>query len=138
MELELGPVEGALAREHFIVETGLLERGLEVGFGAIPLLIAADPLVGPGGELHLIVGKAEVAVDEVGQQAEAPGLADQLVTRAEDMPIVLGELANAHDAMEGAVRLVAMATAVFSEPHRQFAIAGNALLEDLDVRRAVH
>jgi hypothetical protein len=37
-----------------------------------------------------------------------------LVLAAEDMGVVLGELADADDAMQGAVRLVAVAAAEFS------------------------
>ncbi len=138
MELELGPIESALAGQHFIIEPSLLERGLEIGFGTIPLLIAPDPLVGPGRKLHLVIGKAEVAVDGVEQRAEPLGLLDQLIARAKDVPVVLRELAHAHDPVERTVRLVAVTAAELSEPERQLAVRGDALLEDLDVSRAVH
>ncbi len=59
-------------------------------------------------------------------------------SRAEDMGVVLRELAHAHDAVQRAVRLVAVAAAELGEPQRQVAIGVDALLEDQDVRRAVH
>ena len=52
--------------------------------------------------------------------------------------VVLGELAHPHDAVQRAVRLVAVAAAELGQADRQVAIAGDALLEDQDVRRAVH
>ena len=121
MELELGAVKGALAFEHRIVEPGFLERPFEVGLGAVPFRVAADALVGSGRELHLVIGKTEVAINQVEQRAERLGLADQLVVGAEDVPVVLGELAHAHDPVQRAVRFVAVAGAIFGEPDRQLA-----------------
>ena len=40
--------------------------------------------------------------------------------------------------MERAVWLVAVAAAIFGKADRQFPVAGDALLEDLDVRRTIH
>ena len=54
------------------------------------------------------------------------------------MRVVLGELAHPHDAVQRAVRLVAVAAAELGHADRQVAIAVDALLEDQDVRRAVH
>ena len=76
VKFELGTIEGALARQDFIVEPGFLERGLEIGFGAVPLRVAADALVGAGRQLHLVIGETEVAVDEVEQRAETLGFID--------------------------------------------------------------
>src|SRR3546814_15756285 len=51
---------------------------------------------------------------------------------------VLGEGAHPHHAVQSARRLVAMAGAEFRHAQRQVAVAGDALLEDLDVPGAVH
>src|SRR5205814_8649274 len=61
------------------VGSGFRERCLYIGFGAVPLLVAADALVGAGRQLHLVIGETEVAVDEVEQRAETLGFIDQLV-----------------------------------------------------------
>src|SRR3546814_1346523 len=50
---------------------------------------------------------------------------------------VLGEGAHPHHAVQSARRLVAMAGAEFRHAQRQVAVAGDALLEDLDVPGAV-
>src|SRR5436190_6423127 len=138
MKFKLGPVECALSRQHFINKAGLLERRFEVRLGPVPLLVAADPLVRPGSEFHLVIGEAKVAIDLVEQGAKGFGLFNQLFVRAEDMGVVLRELTDAHDAVERAVRLVAVAAPKFSETERQFPVGGDALPEYLDMRRAVH
>ena len=57
---------------------------------------------------------------------------------AEYVRVVLRELAHAHDPVKRAMRLVPVAAAELGKPQRQLLVAGDALLEDLDVRRAVH
>jgi hypothetical protein len=89
-------------------------------------------------ELDRVFLEAEMAVDAVEQVAEFLHLVDQLVLAHEDMRVVLGELADAHDAVQRAVRLVAVAAAELGQADRQVAIGFDALLEDQDVRRAVH
>src|SRR4051812_5321595 len=137
MEFELGTIESAFARQRLIFEPGLLERSLEVGLGAIPFLVAADALVGPGRKLHLVIGKAEIAVHGIEQGAEGLGLLDQLVMRAEDVPVILRELTDSHNSMKCAVRFVPVAAAVLGKSQRQLPVAGSALLEDLDVCRTI-
>src|SRR3546814_78880 len=61
---------------------------------------------------------------------------DLLVLAAEDMGVVLGELAHAHQAVQCAVRFVAVAAAVLVDAQRQVAIALDALLEDEQIGRA--
>jgi hypothetical protein len=52
--------------------------------------------------------------------------------------VILDESAHAHDAVQGAGGLVAMAGAELGQPQRQVTVAAQALIEDLDVARAVH
>jgi len=52
--------------------------------------------------------------------------------------VVLREGAHAHDAVQGARRLEAVARAHLGHAQRQLAIAAQTLVEDLDVARAVH
>ena len=56
----------------------------------------------------------------------------------EDVRVVLGEGAHAHQAVQRARGLVAVHLAELGEAQRQVAIAAHALLEDLHVARAVH
>src|SRR5215204_3637910 len=53
------------------------------------------------------------------------------------MRVVLGELTNPHNSVQRSMRLVAMATAELGKPDRQLPVAGDALLEDKNVRRAI-
>ncbi len=77
-------------------------------------------------------------VDAVDQPAEGADLVDHLILGAEDMAIILRELAHPQDTVQRAMRLVAVAAAHFAQPDRQIAIAGDALLEDQHMGRAVH
>ena len=54
------------------------------------------------------------------------------------MRVVLGEGANPHQPMQRAGRLIAMDHTEFGHAQRQFAIRPQAVLENLDVARAVH
>jgi hypothetical protein len=54
------------------------------------------------------------------------------------MGVVLRELPHPHDAVQGAVRLVAVAAAEFGHADRQVAVGGDPLLEDQHMCRAVH
>ena len=54
------------------------------------------------------------------------------------MGVVLGELAHAQQAVQRAMRLVAVAAAEFRHPDRQVAVALDALLEHQHMGRAVH
>jgi hypothetical protein len=67
-------------------------------------------------------------------------LVDHLVLRGRtDMGVILGELPNAHDAVcRRAMRLVTMAAAKLGQADRKLLVAGDALLEDQHMGRAVH
>ena len=92
----------------------------------------------PQSQLDRVLIETEVVIDTVEQVAEIAHFLDQLILAHEDVRIVLGELAHAHDAVERAVRLVAVAAAELRHLKRQVAVAGDPLLEDQHVRRAVH
>ncbi len=143
VEFELGRIESALARQFFPAEffgraAARDDRFAQLGLGLVPHFLAAEALVGAQRQLHRIVVEAEVAVDAVEQVAEVAHLLHQLVLAAEDVRVVLRELADPHDAVQRAVRLVAVAAAELGHAQRQLAIAGDALLEDQHVGRAVH
>ena len=52
-----------------------------------------------------------MAVDAGEEREEAPGLVEDLVLAAEDVGVVLGDLPHAHQPVQRAVRLVAVAAA---------------------------
>ena len=143
MEFELRRVEGAFTRQFLPAELRRVaaRRGDRVAqrlFGPVPHLVAAEALLGPQRQLDRIIGEAEILVDPVEQVAEHPNLLDDLVRAAEDMGIVLRELTHAQDAVQRAVRFVAVAAAEFGEAQGEIAIGFDPLPEDQDVRRAVH
>ena len=90
------------------------------------------------GQLNEVVREAEIAIDRAEQFAEADRLGLDHVLAAEDVGIVLREVAHAHDAVQRARRLEAMARSHLGHAQRQLAIAAEALVEDLHVAGAVH
>jgi hypothetical protein len=134
----LGAVERAFAGQRLVIEAGRAQRRFEVALGPVPQRILTGADIGAQGQLDPVIGEAEIAVDRIEQRAEAFHLIDDLAVGAEDMRVVLGELADAHDAVERAMRLVAVAAAEFGEAQRQVAIRPYALAEHLDMGRAIH
>src|SRR3546814_1158147 len=90
-ELQLRPIEGALAGIQAVLQAGLLDGSHERALGLVPGGIVAGANGGPVGELHHQVLEAEVAVNLAQQVAEDHRLAVDLVRRAEDVGVVLGE-----------------------------------------------
>ena len=45
MQIDLGPVEGPVARVELVVEAQRVERARERGLGAVPHLVRADALL---------------------------------------------------------------------------------------------
>ena len=142
MPFELRRIECALAGQFFPAIFGrrkprLDNRVAQFAFGLVPIGIAAKALFGPQCELYRIF-EAEVLVDAVSKLTESAHFLDHLIFAAKDMRVVLRKLADAHDAVQRAMRFVAVATAIFVKAQRQVAIAFDALPEHKDVRRAVH
>ena len=137
---ELRAVKRALAR---------IDRGLEpcAATGRAPSAAPLPPCPSPrprrrafpaGRQLHHNIVEAEILVDRHDHVVEPHGFRHDLVFGAENMGVVLGEGAHPHHAVDRARRLVAMDDAEFRDPHRQFAIGFQAVLEDLHMAGAVH
>ena len=62
-ELDLGPVERALARLDIVCQSVLLERRCQSGLGLVPRLVRADALVRARGQLDQDLVEAEIAID---------------------------------------------------------------------------
>ena len=142
MPFELGCVKCAFAGQFFPAillgrEAGLDDCVAQFLFGLVPIGVAAEALFGAQRQLDRI-GKAEILVDPVCERAEILHFLHNLVFAAEDVGVVLRKLSHAHQAMERAMRLVAMAAAIFVKPQRQVAVGFDALTEDQDMCRAVH
>ena len=130
---ELRPVEGALAR----IDAGLdLAARLRLRsasstshhdrLGAVPGRVGADALLRPGRELHDELVEAEIAIDRQDQVVDLEALGRHLLLGAEDVRVVLGEAAHAHQPVQRARRLVAVHDAELGQAERQVAIATSA------------
>ena len=82
--------------------------------------------------------EAEVVVHFHRLRVEGRHFRLDLLFGAEDVAVVLGEAAHAHDAVQRARRLVAVALAELAVAQRQVAVALHAGVVDLHVARAVH
>ncbi len=142
--LEFGPVERALPRVHGGLDppAGLLldlrQNPGHHAFGMVPQGVRADALLGTRRELHDDLAEAEIGIGREDQVVDLQALVGELILGAEDMRVVLGEAAHAHQPVHGARRLVAMHHAEFRHAQRQIAVGLQAVLEDLHVAGAVH
>ncbi len=142
--LELRAVEGALARVDGGLDAAarlfldLLQHVRHHGLGVIPRLVRTDALLRPGRELDHELGEAEVAVGRDDQVVDAQALRRDLLFGAEHVRVVLREAAHAQEPVQRARRLVAMHRAELGNAERQVAIRLQAVLENLDMARAVH
>ena len=106
--LELRAVEGALAGIDAGLDLAagplrdLLQDLRHHPFGVVPQGIGADPLVRPRGELHQHLVEAEVAVDRQDEIVHLHALVGELLLGAEDVRVVLGEAAHAHQPVQRA------------------------------------
>src|SRR5688572_31183020 len=94
--------------------------------GAVPLLVGADALRGPGGDLVDDVREAEMVVDLLHQRRVGDALGHDLLFGAEDMAVVLGEAARAHDAVQRPRGFVPVAGAELAVAQGQVAVALHA------------
>ena len=86
---------------------------LQRRLGLVPDLVRAHPLGRPIGEFDLHLIEAEVAVNLEDQARDRDRLLGDLILGDEDVRIVLGEGAHAHQAVQCARGLVAMHLAEF-------------------------
>ena len=104
----------------------------------VPNFIGANALRRTRGHFVNDVGKAKVLIDLLQKRCEVDALRQDLVFGTKNVTIVLSETANAHDAVQAASRLVAVALTELTITQRQIAVALHALLENQNVSGAVH
>eukprot|EP00050_Salpingoeca_kvevrii_P006220 m.288086 g.288086 ORF g.288086 m.288086 type:complete len:548 (-) comp11898_c0_seq1:182-1825(-) len=136
-DVNLGAVEGTIARVELPRVAKVVEGILEGGLGAVPRLDIAKKLLGARGEVEL-KRKAKRAV-HVGEKVEAAlNLLVDLLGEAEDVGVILLEAADTREAREGAGKLVAVEDAKVGKAKRELLVGAVAVLEDEAVSRAVH
>src|SRR6266853_598258 len=138
MVFDLGAVECALSREHFVAEAAGIQGCPERAFGLVPKLVGADLFRRARRELVDDLGEAEVRVGLLQQGRKRRDLRLDLFLGAKDVAVVLSEGADAHDAVQSTRGLVARAHAEFAVAQGQIAVAPQSLVENQYVSRAVH
>ena len=135
--VDLGAVEGAVALVDLVGHAGLL-HGLDQGIGRqFPGFVGPDAVLGTGGDAHLVV-EAEQVHQVADQVDDTEDLAFQLFGRAQDVGIVLGELAHTQQAVQGAALFVAVHHAQLEVALGQVTVAAQIVAVDQHVRDAVH
>ena len=113
-------------------------QGLDQGVGGqLPVRVAADGFFRPGGELHFVL-KPEDGHDLEDEVQDPDDFALHLSGRAEDMGVVLGELAHPGEAVQHPGALVAQHRAQLEVAQRQVPVAADPGLVDQHVGQAVH
>ncbi len=139
VDVDLRPVEGRVALLDLVLEALLLQRGAQRGGGGLPRRLAPDRLERvAGGEVGDELLEPEGPQDRQHEAEQPADLAVGLLGGAEDVGVVLGEAADAEQAVEGAGPLVAVDGAQLEQPQRQLAVAAHPAAVDQAVHRAVH
>ena len=137
MEVDLRPVEGSVARVQLVHEATPVEGRRERGLGEVPLLVGAEFVVGPRRELELRL-ELEQVVEVLRVVDAAEDLVLDLLARAEDVRVVLGDVADAGEAVQRADQLVAVERRRLRVAERQLAVAAERRGEEPHVPGAVH
>ena len=139
VEVDLGPVEGAVAGVDARSRGPGASSASASAFSACSQVsVGADRLLRAGRELEAHVGEAELRVELVDRLADVDHLVLDLLGHAVDVGVVLGEGADAEEAMQDAGALEARDVAVLGEPQRQVAVGVALGVEDEAGARAVH
>ena len=137
MEVDLGSVERAVAFIDHIILSGLIQRLTQGLRRQFPILIASHAVFGSGGQLHMI-REAETAVDLVDQAHYALDLVLDLLPGHENMRIVLGEAAHAHQAVQLAGLFMTVHQSQLADPKRQVTVGTGLGFVNQHAARAVH
>src|SRR5579864_5423968 len=137
VEVDLRSVERALTRADDILDPVPLERGLELAFGEVPLLVTSELVVGAGRELRARL-EADEAVKETEKVDAGVELRRDLLPRAEDVRVVLRHVADSRQSVQRSRELVAVQRRRLRIAERQLAVAAQLLAEEQHVTGAVH
>src|SRR5581483_9623849 len=108
-------VEGAVAFVELVLDAARLERPTKGLLGPVPLLLAAELVLGPRRELDADV-ELEALVQEERVVEAAEELVVDLLVCAEDVGVVLHEVAHAQEAVKDAGALVAVEVPGLGQP----------------------
>ena len=136
--LNLGAVKSTVTRGDFKFAARSAQAFHQRRFCLVPNRVAAYALRRSGSHFVNYVFETEIGVHLLQQRGVVDALLQDLVFGTKNMPVVLGEAAHPHDAVQTARGFIAVALAEFAVTQRQVAVAFDALLEDQDVAGAVH
>src|SRR5205823_14918641 len=107
MQVDLRPVERSLPCADDIVDAVALERGLELRLGEVPFLVIAELVVGASREFgpRLEPDEAVEVLHVVDARVE---LRRNLLLRAEDVRVVLGDVADTGQTVDRPSQLVSV------------------------------
>ena len=125
VDVNLGSVERSTAFIHGERQTPILQRALQRFGGVLPHLWVANVLLGPGGQRDGIIFEPECVQQFEGQFQDPAHLIFHLVRCAEDMGVVLGETAHAHQPVQNPAPFVAIDRAKFRQANGQLAAYRN-------------
>src|SRR5947208_9442587 len=121
VDVDLGPVEGAVARVQVEGQPVGAQRVRQPLLGYLPLLVGPERLGRPRGELETRL-EPEGAVPVLHLLQQHGDLALELIEAAVDVGVVLGELPHAKQARQRARALVAVQAPHVREPQGQIAV----------------
>ena len=122
VEVDLGAVERALAFPDHVAELVPLERVLEPPFRRVPLLVRPEAILRTRRELGMGL-ESEQAVQVAHVVDAAVDLGRDLLLGAEDVRVVLRDVANAREAVQRSGELVAVQRCSLCVADRQVAVA---------------
>ena len=122
VQVDLRPVERAVALVDAVLEAAAVERGAQRALGEVPLLVAAEPVLRPGRQLEARL-ELEQVVDELRIVEAAEDLVLDLLAGAEDVRVVLGDVAHPGQPVQGPGSLVAVKRRRLGVAQRQLAVA---------------
>src|SRR4029079_1354400 len=137
VQIDLRPVEGPIPRVYVVVDPLPFERAREGFFGEIPLRVLAQLVLWPRRELEASF-HAEKVVEVSGVVEAAEHLVLDLVTRAEDVGVVLGPVPGTKEAVERSARLVPVQRRGLCVADGQITVAADLAPEEKHVAGAIH
>ncbi len=137
MQVDLRAVERSLALADLVLELVVLQRLLQRALGAVPLLVGTEPLFRTSRQFG-VWDEAEEVVQVAGEVHHPRDLVLDLILGDEHVRVVLRDVLDAQQAVQGSALLVAVESRRLGEPQRQLAVAAQARAEEQHVARAVH
>src|SRR5258706_3468620 len=137
VRFDLRTVERALAGQFFPRHGTGRQRFAQTLLGAIPRFVRAGARARAQRQFDVDMVETEVLVHTHRERIERDRLADELVFGTENVRVVLHETAHAHETMQRARRLVAMARTELRITQRQVWIRTQPASENLTLTRAI-